>query len=388
VQPNTRPSIYFSDDGVCGACLWEEKKNTIDWKERKNELFEIAEKVKRGNTSAYDCAIGVSGGKDSTFQALYSRDVLGLRTLLVNCEPFRITKIGAYNIENLKRKGFDVISIRPNEIVLKKLMINDFYKCLNVQKATEYTLWASTYIIAEKFNIPLIIQGENPAQTLGTTDLNQDSDDALNANTQNTISNDRYEEYLFGDIKEPDLFLYGYSQQCLRSKGIRGIWLSSYIREWGQNYNALFSIKQGMRVRSRNNDPYKSGIYRLYYQLDSGGILDVNQMFKYIKFGFGQATDHVCYDIRDNLITRDEGISIIKEIDGRCEKKHIDEFCNFIGISEREMWSHANKFRGDMWKETERGYELKNPIWKQEDIEENCDINRIIERLNKNMGGK
>ena len=34
--------------------------------------------------SDYDCTIGVSGGKDSTKQAITARDELGLKCLLVN----------------------------------------------------------------------------------------------------------------------------------------------------------------------------------------------------------------------------------------------------------------------------------------------------------------
>jgi len=113
------------------------------------------------NKSPYECAIGVSGGKDNTFQALYARDVLGLRTLLINGEPEGITDIGKYNIENIKQLGFDVISIRPNPQLMKKMIKRDFYTHLNPVKITEYALYASTYIMADKFNIPLINQGEN-----------------------------------------------------------------------------------------------------------------------------------------------------------------------------------------------------------------------------------
>ena len=38
IQPDTRPGIYFDDQGVCGACLWEEKKKEINWKSREKEL--------------------------------------------------------------------------------------------------------------------------------------------------------------------------------------------------------------------------------------------------------------------------------------------------------------------------------------------------------------
>ena len=38
IQPDTRPGIFFNDHGICGACLWEEEKLSIDWKLREEEL--------------------------------------------------------------------------------------------------------------------------------------------------------------------------------------------------------------------------------------------------------------------------------------------------------------------------------------------------------------
>ena len=153
IQPDTRPGIYFNDQGVCGACLWEEEKKEIDWESREKELEGIVDWAKNTAKGNYDCAIGVSGGKDSTKQALTARDKLGLRCLLVNCEPEGITEIGRHNIENLKKLGFDVINLRPNPKVMKLLIKRDFYKYLNPVKITEFPLYASTYIITKFFNI-------------------------------------------------------------------------------------------------------------------------------------------------------------------------------------------------------------------------------------------
>ena len=81
IQPNTRPGIFFNEDSICGACIWEEEKKKIDWSKRITELKTIAENAKQKN-AIYDCVIGVSCGKDSTKQAITARDTLGLRCLL------------------------------------------------------------------------------------------------------------------------------------------------------------------------------------------------------------------------------------------------------------------------------------------------------------------
>jgi len=365
VQPDTRPGIYFDKDGICGACLHEKDVNdSIDWKSRSEELKNIAKWAKENTKTDYDCAIGVSGGKDSLFQALYARDELKLRVLLVNSEPEGITEIGRHNIENLISLGFDCIKLRPNPRIIKKLMRRDFYKYLNPIKATEYSLFSSTYIIAHKFNIPLIIQGENPGMTLGVRNTGVGTDgNALKANELNTLS-ENWKNYIEDDIDAKALFLYHYNRETIENLGIKGVWLQYYVKEWSQLHNADFSISRGLKVR----EDYKSediGTYGRFYQLDSD-LVQVNQMLKFIKFGFGQCTDHACYDIRAGIITREKAIGLVKKYDGKCAEIFVKALCDCIGISLEEFWKVADSFRGDMWgKDSKEEWNLKNPIWEQ-----------------------
>jgi N-acetyl sugar amidotransferase len=349
IQPDTRPGIYFDENGICGACLWEREKETIDWDLRKKELEKIADWAKKTTTSNYDCAIGVSGGKDSTLQAIIARDELGLRPLLVNSEPAGITEIGKYNIENLKELGFDVISLRPNPKIIKKLIKRDFYKYLNPVKITEYSLYSSTYIIAEKFEIPLIIQGENPGLTLGTrlTGVGTDSN-ALKADKLQTLSSG-WKEYLEVEgIQEKDLYLFHYDRKKLEEKNTKGIWLQYFLKRWSQRGNAEFSRKHGLKWRSEDFDFSSIGTYVPFSQLDTD-LTQVNQLLKYIKFGFGQCMDSVCYDLRENRMTKQKALELVRKYDGKCSEFYIKKFCDYINIDLKSFWEVTEKFRGQMW---------------------------------------
>ncbi len=362
VQPDTRPGIYFDQDGVCGACLWEEEKKNVDWHKRFDKLKQIAAGAKKKSRANYDCVIGVSGGKDSTFQALYSRDTLKLRPLLVNCEPEGITEIGRKNIDNLKQLGFDVLTIRPNPRVMKQLIKRDFYKYLNPVKPTEFPLYASSYIIAYQFKIPLIIQGENPGLTLGARNTGVGTDDdALKANLLNTLSTG-WRDYVGNGVTAKDLYWFHYDRIRMTKEGYRGIWLGYYVKEWSPSHNAEFSMKHGLTIRPEYFNPQDFGTYSPYFQLD-GDLTQVNQLLKYIKFGFGQCTDHAGYDIRDGLLTRQEAIELVKKYDGRCGFRYLKKFCDYIGITATEFWRQANKWRGTMWKKAGGKWVLKNPIW-------------------------
>lgn len=378
VQPDTRPHIYFDENGVCGACLWEKEKERIDWDERKRELAEICQWA-RDQHAAYDCVVGVSGGKDSTFQAIYMRDEMKLRPLLVSCEPVENTELGFKNIQNIKKLGFDVITLKPNCHLLYQLFKKDFFDIGNPNRASEYCLHSSVFIIADKFDIPLIVNGENPGQTLGVSDMKDAGGDATQIWTTNTCKQHVLDAY--GDnVNTGELFMYQADMNSVIKKGIKGVWLSNYAKEWGQLHNAKFSMKRGLSIHPADMDPYARGQYRRYFALDHG-FREVNQLLKHIKFGFGFATDQACYDIRDGEISRDEAIFLVKEIDGGCGKEYIEAFCRMINITEGEFWEVANSFRGKMWTKEKGKWVLENPIWEQEPVKGSYTVKGIMNRL-------
>lgn len=344
VQPDTRPGIYFKD-GVCGACLYAEEKKSINWKAREVELKLIAERAMNqayDNNVNYDCVVGVSGGKDSLFQSLYARDVLKLHPLLVNAVPGGRTEAGNKNIQNLKNLGFDILEFSPNPQVIKKLIRKDFFQYLNPIKVTEYYLYAASYIMADKFNIPLVIQGENIALTLGASKTGQTADgDALNVDDTDTLKSS-YKEYLIDGVTEQDLYWFHYDKEAIRNKGIKAIFLQYYVKEWGNTANAEFAIKHGLSPR-KDHSPAKTGYLNPYGSVDSN-LNIVNQTFKYWKFGFGHVTDEVCYDIRDGLMSRKNAIKIVEEFDGACAPEYFEEFAQSIDITMVEFWDTVRKF--------------------------------------------
>ena len=100
VTPNSRPRIEFDEKSVCNACKHAEKyKKIANWDEREQELRErIQWNLDRVPDREYDCILGVSGGKDSTFQAWYLKNKLGLNVLAVTFTPLMPTPIGVHNL--------------------------------------------------------------------------------------------------------------------------------------------------------------------------------------------------------------------------------------------------------------------------------------------------
>jgi hypothetical protein len=73
-------------------------------------------------------------------------------------------------------------------------------------------------------------------------------------------------------------------------------------------------------------------------------FLTVNMMIKWLKFGFGKASDNVNEEIRAGRISRDEGIKLVEQFDGKCPPNVIEGFCSYIGISIKEFWIVVDRF--------------------------------------------
>ena len=232
---------------------------------------------------------------------------------------------------------------------MKKLVKRDFYKFLNPVKVTEYALWSSAYIIADQFDIPLIIQGENVGLTLGTSLAGVGKGfDALTINEVDTLSTPWKDYTDVEEVSEKDLFMYHYDRTSLQNRGIRGVFIQYFLKEWSFRNNAEFSMKYGFKGKPDDFKPEEIGTYIPFAQVD-GELNPVNQLLKYIKLGFGQCLDHACYDLRDGRITKEQAIEYVKKYDGKCGEYYIENLCNYIEISKDEFWKVANQFRGPMW---------------------------------------
>lgn len=361
VQPDTRPGIFFDEEGICPPCRFAEINDKIDWTARRKELEKIAGFGIENNVSGYDCIVGVSGGKDSVRQSLYVRDELGLKPLLVSCTypPEQLTERGAYNLGNLISMGFDCISVSPNPQVWKKLMLQGFLKYGNWCKSTEMALYASAPKAAIAYHIPLIFLGENDAISQGGMDVGSVTGDANKMKYCHTLEGGNPDKLLTDEITEQDVYWYRYpSDDEMEWAKLKVVFLGYFIEDFTNFKNAELAIERGLMIR--NEPPEDIGEVYGYESLDDDFVI-VNQMLKYLKFGFGRVTDQASEMVRFKLIDRDKAIELVKKYDGKCAEKYIKSFCAYLGITEDEFWRVAESYRNkSVWGKDENGkYYLK-----------------------------
>jgi len=363
VTPNTWPDAIFDDEGVCLPCRYAESLSKIDWDARRSELVEITKWGRENKRGNYDCIIGVSGGKDSTRQAFFARDELGLKPLLVSCvyPPEQQTQRGADNLSNLVEAGFDLHILGPAPLVSKKLTHFSFMKHINIFKASELVLYATLPRVAIAYGIPLIFLGENPALAFGGS-VGSTSSDGNQQRKHNTLSGASLDSWLEAGLKRNEVNWYQYpSERDFDRAGLRIVYLGYYMADFHEIANGAFAMAHGLKVREGIDAlPEETGSLNPYEALDDE-FVHVNQMLKFLKLGFGKVVHHTSVRVRLGEMTRDEAIATVDKYDGKCSQRYIDKFCHYVDISKEEFDKMADKARNrDIWHLNNRGeWELR-----------------------------
>lgn len=342
IMPETKPGIVFNKKGICNACINEDIKKNIDWDLRKKELSDIAKKTKKQKTEGYNSLVAVSGGKDSTFIAMYAKYELGLNPLCVYVEPCYITERGEKNIRNLSKLGFDIFRFMPNQKIMPSLLKRSFIEDGQPVRAFEFMLYSVPMRVAINNNIPLVFWGENPQFEYGNVGKGQ----GASANSQKycaALEGKDANHWISEGITQQDLLSFQHpSEEELEHAGITSVYLSHYVY-WDSRKIAEFAIKNGLTIRPEN-ELMGTGGYWDFEQLDDE-IPIISHLLKYLKYGYGRATDQACRDIRAGHITRQEGLKLAEKYDGHIDPEYIRNYCNYIGITIREFWDIAETFK-------------------------------------------
>ena len=342
LYPDTKPQLVFDENGICSACKNHELKEKIDWKSKEKELKEILEKF-RSKNNYYDCIIPVSGGKDSHFQTYTIKEKFGLNPLVVNFHPLDQTEIGKKNLDNLKKLGVDCIEFSPNPSVYLKLARFGLKKLGDFQWPEHIGIFTVPVQIAVKYKIPLIIWGENPQFEYGQpTDISID-----------TILDRKWLEknggYFLDKIKPQDMIKHGFelndiqpylypSDEEINQVGITGIFLGSYIK-W-DIFKQLETVKA---IGFQENDEPIEGTFNKWENLDVYFTV-FHDYFKFLKYGFGRATDHASIEIMHGRISREQGLKLVKQYEGKIPRKYLKKFLEFADMSMDDFIGICNEF--------------------------------------------
>ena len=371
--------IVFDDSGICSGCRVHEEKDTIFWPERFEKLRKITDSYRSRSGENYDCIIPVSGARDSYFVTHVVKNILNLNPLLVHYNKHYNTRLGIRNLAYLRiATNCDLISkvVSPNTIrAVNRATLQSrasmYWHCI----AGQTNLPIKT---AVEYKIPLIIWGAH--QGIDQVGMFSHLDEVEMTRKY------RKEHDLMGleveDLLNSHPELENYNLECFRypqdteiaAIGIRGIYLNNYLRWDSKAQHELMIDTYGYETAQQTRT------FDTYNDVDCFHYSGLHDYIKFLKHGYGKATDHACREIRLKRISRAQGIALVNNY-GPTTPADLQLFLDWMEMCEEELWSYV---RPHCPPATRSLIEKNNRTKKQTDISEIKEIKK--RQLNKTSG--
>lgn len=335
--------LTIDEEGICSGCRVHEEKDQLDWDERWHALEQLVTPYKSKDTRHYDCIIPVSGAQDSYYIVHTVKERLGLNPLLVTYNKYWNTPLGIRNLANLRiRFNCDIITQNVNPLSVKKItkttlrMLGSIYwHCIAGQ--TVFPVQT-----AVRFKIPLIIWGAHQGMEqvgmfshtheVEMTRRYRKDHDLMGYEADDLLSN-------FDTLTEADIWQYRYPDDTdLNAVGVRGIYLNNYVR-WDPKAQHEFMIEKHLyetAAFSRTFDTYDF--------VDCYNYMNIHDLLKTYKHGYGKVTDHACREIRHRRISREQASQLVSYYQNR-PVSFTNMFCDWLGVIPESLYSVMNQFR-------------------------------------------
>ena len=345
-------SLSFDSKSICSGCsrvtdfklrnksgaLGESKLRTI-----------LNEGLRSTDNRPYDCVIAVSGGKDSYFQTHFIKNELGLNPLLVTYDANNWTPTGRKNMERMSSVfSVDHEIIAPPTNLLSKMNLLGLILMGDMSWHAHVGITTSPMKVAVERNIPFVFYGEHGREDLSGQFRHGDFPEIT---YRERIEHDaRGYEWTFFEglmgLAESDLNPWVYpSDKELLDTGVRGLHLGSFIDWDPHRQTELVREKYGFKTSPTKFDR----TYRVGSNLDDMHENGLHDWLKYVKFGYGRATDHGSKDIRLGVMGRDTALALAQELDSTMPSD-LKRWLEYAGISKNLFFLIANSFRSpEVW---------------------------------------
>ncbi len=356
---DNKKTISFDEDGICDACRFNIQKHTvIDWDQRERDLETLLEKHR--NKKGYNVVVPGSGGKDSAYTSHILKYKYGMNPLTVTWAPHLYTQVGWENFQNwIHVGGLDNILFTPNGKLHRFLTRQAFLNLLHPFQPFIVGQRLIGPLIAEKFGIDLVMYGENQAEYGNSISENKDPKmDKGFFTTEDPSSIVLGGLSIKEIIQQTDFSINDFSpylpisKESQSQKSLEVHYLGYYLK-WDPQECYYYAVEN---TGFNANDQRTEGSYSKYSSIDDK-IDPFHYFTTLIKFGLGRASYDASQEIRNQKITRDEGVELVNKLDTEFPNRYFKEFLEYISISEVEFFSTIDKFR------PEHLWENRNGVW-------------------------
>lgn len=345
VIPETRPGQSFDADGVCNACRNFESRTQIDWAKREKALRNLVNENAARSSGNYDCVIPVSGGKDSIYQVIRVLE-MEMKPLCVKAKSPFVSALGDRNLQSLINLGVDFVEVVANPLVKRRLTQYAFRKIGKINWTEHVLSITAPMNMAIKHGIPLGVLGENPENEYGGPEEHsrKHTMDKEWFETYGGLNNLMVDECLkIEGIEEKDLILYRYpSDDDLRSVGLEVIYLGYYL-PWDSYGNSLLAQAYGFQTYGRPVE----GSFVDYENLDNV-FYGIHDYLKYLKFGYGRASDQAAFNIRRGRLSREDAVKTVPLMEGKFPVSYLgfplDRILEYLEMGLEEFVNICDQF--------------------------------------------
>ena len=345
ILPDSRPNLEIGPDGICNACKSHDSRPDIDWAAREESFRDVVQHAK-SRSKGYDCLIPVSGGKDSTWQVMKCLEY-GLNPLAVTWKTPGRTVLGRENLDSLVNLGVDHIDYQISPKVERKFVLRGYEKYGSTAIPMHMALFNIPLSLAVRFEIPLVVWGENSAFEYGGK-AEERTGFKLNdewLRTYGVTHGTTADDWVSDDLTRKEMTAYfGPDEKALDAAGVSAIFLGYYF-PWDPETSLKAALASGFQVRDEGP---KTGYYN-YADIDDD-FISIHHFLKWYKFGFTRLYDNLSLEIRNGRMTRDEAIEIVREFGVQTPEADIARLCDFLKAPVERFYEIAETFRNhDIW---------------------------------------
>ena len=341
ILPENYPGITFNEEGICNHCITYREREYLGGKALK-ERIESFLKDKRERNQNYDCVLGLSGGRDSSYLLYYLAKVLNLRVLAYSIDNGFIPEQTRLNLKNMTDILKVKLVIEENdrlEKCLKRHVLSWMHKPAPAMIGVLCTGCKLGIVLglpncARKNKIPVIIVGGTPFEGQG-----------YKTSIMKTNPNS----------KKKSSFILGYLPHLIRNPKwiLNRTCLTMQIKEYYHNY---------YRTIYRQSDLLVIPPYATYIQWEESEIISkikkelgwkknpdtestwrgdcavaLLKLYLYKKIlGFNDKDDGLSSLIRDGQISREEALERLSQ-EGEIPEEAIKEIFDKLGLNYSDL---------------------------------------------------
>jgi N-acetyl sugar amidotransferase len=349
--------LILNTQGVCSGCKVHEEKDNLDWNLRFHELKRLTDSYKLKDRNNYDCIVPVTGGQDTFFTVHTVIHDLGLNPLLLNFNRNFNSATGIKNLAVLRNSfsaDFRQFTINPKiarKVVRATLANLGTVNWLSIAGQTSLPVR-----VADELGIPLIIWGAHQGvEQVGMfSHLDEVEMTSRYRREHDLMGVDEVKIFEFDpDFKPEDLASLVYpSDDVIQRRGIRGIYLSNFLR-WDPVAQHNFAREHYGYLGKKSN--------RSYYEYDNPDCpiyLGFQDLLKWMRLGYGKVTDQLVRDIRHGRIDKSSALVLEREFLVK-PPEGLADFANWLGIPLKNLDSlilaNSENFSTQILKESWRG---------------------------------